>query len=81
MNSSESTAEAVGFPIRTSPDQRLLGISPKLIAAYHVLRRLLEPRHPPNALSSLLTRRRLSTWQNQSSANHFSMSTWIIKQN
>ena len=27
--------------------------SPKLIAAYHVLHRLLVPRHPPKALSSL----------------------------
>ena len=26
---------------------------PKLIAAYHVLHRLLPPRHPPNALRSL----------------------------
>ena len=29
---------------------------PKLIAAYHVLHRLQEPRHPPYALSYLLTR-------------------------
>ena len=28
--------------------------SPKLIAAYHVLHRLQEPRHPPNALSYFL---------------------------
>jgi hypothetical protein len=28
--------------------------SPKLIAAYHVLHRLLAPRHPPYALSSLI---------------------------
>jgi hypothetical protein len=66
MNSSNGTAKAVGFPIRKSPDQSLLGNSPKLFAAYHVLHRLLVPRHPPYALSSLLTRRRLSTWQNQS---------------
>src|SRR5213083_2429290 len=30
--------------------------SPKLIAAYHVLHRLLAPRHPPYALSSLTKR-------------------------
>ena len=66
MYSSSGTTEVAGFPIRISPDQRLLGISPKLIAAYHVLRRLLVPRHPPYALSSLHFRRRLSTWQNQS---------------
>lgn len=45
---------ALGFPIRTSPDQRLVGNSPKLFAATHVLHRLLAPRHPPHALSSLL---------------------------
>jgi hypothetical protein len=45
----------VGFPIRKSPDQRSVGNSPKLFAATHVLHRLLAPRHPPHALSSLLT--------------------------
>ena len=44
----------VGSPIRKSPDQSLLGGSPKLIAACHVLHRLLAPRHPPYALSSLV---------------------------
>ena len=53
MYSSDGTAEAVGCPIRTSPDQNLLGGSPKLIAAYYVLLRLLVPRHSPCALSSL----------------------------
>jgi hypothetical protein len=47
-----------GFPIRTSPDQRSLSTSPKLIAASHVLHRLLAPRHPPCALNSLVT----SSW-------------------
>ena len=42
-----------GFPIRKSPGQSLLSGSPKLIAASHVLHRLLAPRHPPYALSSL----------------------------
>lgn len=42
-----------GFPIRKSPDHSLFGGSPKHIAAYHVLRRLLAPRHPPIALSIL----------------------------
>jgi hypothetical protein len=36
-----------GFPIRTSPDQRLLATSPKLIAGCYVLHRLLVSRHPP----------------------------------
>ena len=42
-----------GFPIRKSPDRSLLSSSPKLIAASHALHRLLAPRHPPYALSSL----------------------------
>ena len=44
----------LGFPIRTSPAQRSVGNSPELFAATHVLHRLLAPRHPPHALSSLL---------------------------
>ncbi len=44
----------LGFPIRTSPDQRSVDSSPKLFAATRVLHRLLAPRHPPHALSSLL---------------------------
>ena len=44
-----------GFPIQKSPDQNSLGSSPKLIAAFHVFHRLLVPRHPPHALSSLFT--------------------------
>ena len=57
MDSPQDTAvlPAVGFPIRTSTDRSLVGGSPWLIAATHVLRRLLEPRHPPHALSSLVT--------------------------
>ena len=44
---------APGFPIRTSPDQRLLATSPKLIAGCYVLHRLFVSRHPPHALMSL----------------------------
>ena len=43
----------VGFPIRKSPDQSLFASSPKLIAGYHVFRRLSLPRHPPCALIRL----------------------------
>ena len=43
-----------GFPIRRSPDQSSFTNSPGLIAGYNVLHRLLMPRHPPIALSSLL---------------------------
>ena len=45
----------VGFPIRKSPDQSLFGGSPRLIAACNVLLRRPTPRHPPYALSSLVT--------------------------
>src|SRR5919198_4328008 len=44
----------VGFPIRTSRDQGLVSTSPALIAAAHVLLRLLAPRHPPCALVLLI---------------------------
>ena len=57
MDSPSATAAlpAVGFPIRTSTDQSLVGGSPWLFAATHVLHRLLEPRHPPHTLCSLVT--------------------------
>src|SRR3954466_3359369 len=42
-----------GSPIRTPSDQRSVGSSPRLIAASHVLHRLLVPRHPPCALNNL----------------------------
>ena len=45
--------QEVGFPIRKSPDQSLFASSPRLIAGYHVLRRLSSPRHPPHALVRL----------------------------
>jgi hypothetical protein len=55
MDSAGSTRALprVGFPIRKSPGQRLVSTSPGLIAAAHVLHRLLAPRHPPCALRSL----------------------------
>ena len=46
----------VGFPIRKSPVITPVCGLPKLIAACHVLHRLLLPRHPPCALSSLTTK-------------------------
>ena len=49
-----------GFPIRRSPDRCSFTSSPGLIAGYNVLRRLLVPRHPPTALSSLLLLQRCS---------------------
>ena len=44
----------VSFLIRRFPDQRLVSTSPRLIAAAHVLHRLLAPRHPPCALILLI---------------------------
>ena len=49
-----------GFPIRKSRGQRLVSTSPGLIAAAHVLLRLLAPRHPPCALSLLIVKNTLS---------------------
>ena len=42
-----------GLPHSEIPGSRPVCGSPRLIAAYHVLHRLLAPRHPPYALSSL----------------------------
>ena len=49
-----------GFPIRRSPDRSSFTSSPGLIAGYDVLHRLLVPRHPPIALSSLFVLQRCS---------------------
>jgi hypothetical protein len=42
-----------GFPHSEILGSKPVRSSPKLIAAYHVLHRLLAPRHPPDALLSL----------------------------
>src|SRR5690242_20306822 len=56
----------VSFLIRRSPDQRLVSTSPGLIAATHVLRRLLAPRHPPCALILLIRKNTcMSLWSFQ----------------
>jgi hypothetical protein len=49
----DAALPAPGFPIRKSAGQRLFSASPRLIAAVHVLHRLLVPRHPPCALTIL----------------------------
>ena len=43
-----------GFPHSEIPGLRVVCTYPRLIAAYHVLHRLLVPRHPPCALSNLI---------------------------
>ena len=50
---SNAALPALDFSIRKSPDQSLFGGSPRLIAAYHVLLRLLVPRYPSYSLNSL----------------------------
>ena len=45
-----TTQPVLGFPIRTSSDQRFVGNSPRHNAVSHVLHRLSMPRHPPCAL-------------------------------
>src|ERR1700761_9452018 len=60
-----------GFPIRRSAGQWLFSASPRLIAAVHVLHRLLVPRHPPSALTILTDdrgRRSQSTAYSEKSA-------------
>ena len=42
-----------GFPHSEISGSKPIPGSPKLIAGYHVLHRLLLPRHPPNALLAL----------------------------
>src|SRR4026207_1250479 len=44
-----------GFPHSDIPGSKLVCSSPRLIAAYRVLHRLLAPRHSPYALSSWTT--------------------------
>ena len=48
-----------GFPHSDISGSQLICSSPKLFAAYHVLHRLQEPRHPPYALSYLFAAPRL----------------------
>src|ERR1700689_2345323 len=51
----------VSFLIRKSRGQRLVSTSPELIAAAHVLHRLLAPRHSPCALILLIKKNSLVT--------------------
>src|SRR5919197_591179 len=63
----------VGFPIRRSRDQRLVSTSPALIAAAHVLHRLLAPRHPPCALVLLIEKNTcIPLWSFQGARGHAS---------
>ena len=55
-----------GFPHSEISGSKPIPGSPKLNAGYHVLHRLLLPRHPPNALFALdLTRKEQGRWFKQ----------------
>ena len=43
--------QAAGLSHSEIPGSTVICTYPELIAAYHVLRRLREPRHPPDALT------------------------------
>ena len=49
--------QPAGLPHSDIPGSRAICASPGLFAAYHVLRRLREPRHPPSALAYFLSPR------------------------
>src|SRR6266699_227214 len=68
----DAALPAPGFPIRRSTGQRLFSASPWLIAAVHVLHRLLVPRHPPHALSILTVIVALKRLQSRLGANYHS---------
>ena len=51
-----------GLPHSEIFGSKVICTSPKLIAAYHVLHRLREPRHPPCALAYFLSNVLFSYW-------------------
>src|ERR1043165_6255096 len=61
-----------GFPHSEICGSQPICGSPQLIAAYHVLHRLLTPRHPPCALSSLTEQLVLDVSPYRSSSIQFS---------
>ena len=50
INAKYTGFTCMGCPIRRPSDQTVICTYPKIIAAYRVLHRLWEPRHPPCAL-------------------------------
>src|SRR5678816_2683436 len=83
-----------GCPIRKSADVTIVCISPQLIAAYHVLHRLSEPRHPPCALSCFKkfeivllpdhqhqTNQKLGVFENYVIDNRLSSNNYLIDSN
>lgn len=47
--------QPAGLPHSDIPGSKVICTSPELFAAYHVLHRLREPRHPPSALLLLFS--------------------------
>ena len=47
--------QPAGLPHSDTPGSKVICTSPGLFAAYRVLRRLREPRHPPSALAYFLS--------------------------
>ena len=60
-----------GFPHSEISGSKLICSSPKLIAAYHVLHRLLMPRHSPCALISLTNKAFITLYKLTSRKVHF----------
>lgn len=65
----------LGFPIRTSSDQRSVGSSPRLIAASYVLHRPLMPRHPPCALKHLRHKKPIENKNQNCTSTHTEQAT------
>ena len=67
-----------GFPHSEIPGSKPVCGSPGLIAACHVLHRLLAPRHPPYALSSLTIRKELTRAGTRDSGLEARKSSWSV---
>ena len=75
---SSAALPALDCSIRKSPDQSLFDGSPRLIAAYHVLLRLLVPRYPSYSLSSLTLKSNPSLCSYQRAKRFTSLHYWQI---
>src|SRR5688500_4563090 len=70
-----------GLPHSDIFGSKLVCGSPKLFAAYHVLHRLLAPRHSPYALSSLTIRNSkltIKAFRSQRSALRIFSDGWVL---
>jgi hypothetical protein len=71
---------STGFPHSEILGSQLVCSSPRLIAAYHVLRRLPVPRHPPCALTRLISVSRCDSSTPQHTTRQLSKSVTSKKQ-